>query len=121
MIFLGLKIRIPNSKFIKKFKDYEGREYYSFIYHYRIKDEKTNQWETVERYIINISNIEIKPESHIICTKILQCKPQNVVAKNGKEYNNCVVFIEGENVKEDNSNNNKDDSQENYEYGDLGF
>ncbi len=99
MIYEGLRIKTPSSNFIRKYKDYDGNDYFSFLYNYSVKNKDTGEYEVAERYVINIYNIEPKSDCEVICTKIVKCKPQVMTAKDGKEYLNCVVFIQADNVE----------------------
>ena len=100
MMFAGLRIKTPHSEFIKRIKYNNGEIIYSFFYNYFVKNKETNQYEVAEAYVVNVSNINPKPDSEIICTKILKCQPKIMKSKDGRDFLNCVVFIEADNVSE---------------------
>lgn len=99
MMYVGLRIKTPSAPWLKQFCTYDNTQtYYSFLYNYKVKNEETGEYEIAERYIVNVMNIVPNADSDIVCTKILKCKPIIKKDKNGKEYLNCDVYIEAENV-----------------------
>lgn len=100
MIYKGLRIKTPSANFIKKMQDFKGNPYTSFLYNYSAKNEKSGKYEIKERYVINIFNIVPNADSEIICTNIVNCKPQIMKSKDGRDFLNCVVTIEADNVSE---------------------
>ena len=100
MMYAGLRIKTPHSEFIKKIKYENTDTIYSFFYNYFVKNKETNKYEVAEAYVVNVTNIIPKPDSEIICTKILKCQPKIMKSKDGRDFLNCVVFIEADNVSE---------------------
>ena len=116
MIYEGLRIKTPSSNYINKYVDFKGYVYYTFFYNYCVKNKETNIYEVKERYIINIYNIIPNPDSEIICTKIVNCKPKESISGD-KTYFNVCVTIEAENVSKeklprycDNARKNQNDN-----------
>lgn len=132
MIYEGLRIKTPNKQYIKKYKTYDGDDVYSFLYNYGTKNKETNKYEVKERYTLYIKNIIPNEDSEIICTKIINCKPIIKTSSDGREFLQCEVTIEADNVKnpklsryKDNVNNGikpeyieKEETQENQNYVD---
>ena len=100
MMYAGLRIKTPHSEFIKQLKYNNSDTIYSFFYNYFIKNKETNKYEVAEAYVVNVLNIMPKPDSEIICTKIVKCQPKVMKSKDGRDFLNCVVFIEADNVSE---------------------
>ena len=71
MMYAGLRIKTPHSEFIKQLKYDNGDTIYSFFYNYFVKNKETNKYEVAEAYVVNVTNIMPKPDSEIICTKII--------------------------------------------------
>lgn len=99
MIYEGLRIKTPSKKFIKKYKTYDGDDVYTFLYGYGTKNKETNKYEVKERYTIYVKNIVPNEDSEIICTKIISCKPVIKTSSDGREFLQCEVTIEADNVK----------------------
>lgn len=100
MMYAGLRIKTPHSEFIKKIKYENSDTMYSFFYNYFVKNKETNKYEVAEAYVVNVTNIMPKPDSEIICTKLIKCQPKIMKSKDGRDFLNCVVFIEADNVSE---------------------
>lgn len=100
MMYAGLRIKTPHSEFIKKIKYENSDTMYSFFYNYFVKNKETNKYEVAEAYVVNVTNIMPKPDSEIICTKLIKCQPKVMKSKDGRDFLNCVVFIEADNVSE---------------------
>ena len=100
MMYAGLRIKTPHSEFIKKIKYENTDTIYSFFYNYFVKNKETNKYEVAEAYVVNVTNIMPKPDSEIICTKLIKCQPKVMKSKDGRDFLNCVVFIEADNVSE---------------------
>ena len=100
MMYAGLRIKTPHSEFIKQLQNNNGEKIYSFFYNYFVKNKETNQYEVAEAYVVNVTNIIPKPDSEIICTKLIKCQPKIMKSKDGRDFLNCVVFIEADNVSE---------------------
>lgn len=100
MMYAGLRIKTPHSEFIKQLKYDNGDTIYSFFYNYFVKNKETNKYEVAEAYVVNVTNIIPKPDSEIICTKLIKCQPKIMKSKDGRDFLNCVVFIEADNVSE---------------------
>lgn len=100
MMYVGLRIKTPHSEFIKKIKYENSDTIYSFFYNYFIKNKETNKYEVAEAYVVNVTNIMPKPDSEIICTKIIKCQPKVMKSQDGRDFLNCVVYIEADNVSE---------------------
>ena len=100
MMYAGLRIKTPHSEFIKKIKYENSDTIYSFFYNYFIKNKETNKYEVAEAYVVNVTNIMPKPDSEIICTKIIKCQPKVMKSQDGRDFLNCVVYIEADNVSE---------------------
>ena len=100
MMYAGLRIKTPHSEFIKQLQYDNGDTIYSFFYNYFVKNKETNKYEIAEAYVVNVTNIIPKPDSEIICTKLIKCQPKIMKSKDGRDFLNCVVFIEADNVSE---------------------
>lgn len=100
MMYAGLRIKTPHSEFIKQLKDNSGNIIYSFFYNYFVKNKETDKYEVAEAYVVNVTNIIPKPDSEIICTKLIKCQPKIMKSKDGRDFLNCAVFIEADNVSE---------------------
>ena len=100
MMFAGLRIKTPHSEFIKQLQNNNGEKIYSFFYNYFVKNKETDKYEVAEAYVVNVTNIIPKPDSEIICTKLIKCQPKIMKSKDGRDFLNCVVFIEADNVSE---------------------
>ena len=100
MMYAGLRIKTPHSEFIKQIKYNNSDTMYSFFYNYFVKNKETNKYEVAEAYVVNVLNIMPKPDSEIICTKIVKCQPKIMKSQDGRSFLNCVVFIEADNVSE---------------------
>ncbi len=100
MIYEGLRIKTPNEQYLKTLTSFKNEVYTSFLYNYSTKNETTGKYEIKERYIINVYNIVPNPDSEIICTRIVNCKPAENKSKDGRTFLNCIVTIEADNVKE---------------------
>ena len=100
MMFAGLRIKTPHSEFIKRLNYNNGEIIYSFFYNYMIKNKESNKYEIAEAYVVNVTNIMPKPDSEIICTKIIKCQPKIMKSQDGRDFLNCVVYIEADNVSE---------------------
>lgn len=100
MMYAGLRIKTPHSEFIKQLKYDNGDTIYSFFYNYFVKNKETNKYEVAEAYVVNVTNIMPKPDSEIICTKIIKCQPKIMKSQDGRDFLNCVVYIEADNVSE---------------------
>lgn len=100
MMYAGLRIKTPHSEFIKQLRYNNSDTIYSFFYNYFIKNKETNKYEVAEAYVVNVTNIMPKADSEIICTKIIKCQPKVMKSKDGRDFLNCVVFIEADNVSE---------------------
>lgn len=98
------KIKVPNSNFLKKIKDYKGVPYWSF-FHNVSKRNDDGTWEVTEKYLINVLNIELEPNQEIIITEILDAKPRVMKSKDGRDFLNCELFVNAEVVKENVQNN----------------
>lgn len=98
------KIKVPQSQFVKEMKDYNGMPYYSFFHNHSVKNKQTGNWEIVERYVINVMNVILKPEMEIEITEIIEAKPQTMKSKDGRDFLNCVLWV-NVNVLGDNQNN----------------
>lgn len=100
MMYAGLRIKTPHSEFIKQLQNNNGEKIYSFFYNYFVKNKETDKYEVAEAYVVNVTNIIPKPDSEIICTKLIKCQPKIMKSKDGRDFLNCVVFIEADNVSE---------------------
>ena len=100
MMYAGLRIKTPHSEFIKQIKNNNGEIIYSFFYNYFVKNKETDKYEVAEAYVVNVTNIIPKPDSEIICTKLIKCQPKVMKSKDGRDFLNCVVYIEADNVSE---------------------
>ena len=100
MMYAGLRIKTPHSEYIKKIKYENSDTIYSFFYNYFIKNKETNKYEVAEAYVVNVTNIIPKADSEIICTKIIKCQPKIMKSQDGRDFLNCVVYIEADNVSE---------------------
>lgn len=118
MIWENSKIRVPRAEYIRVKKNDNNKYVYSFFFNKSIKNDETGEWEVKERYVINLSNIEPNPDSDITITKIKGVEPRIMSSNNGKEYLNCVLYIEAENYQpknnDNNSNYNYNNSNNNY-------
>ena len=113
MMYAGLRIKTPHSEFIKKIKYDNSDTIYSFFYNYFIKNKETNKYEVAEAYVVNVTNIMPKPDSEIICTKIIKCQPKVMKSQDGRDFLNCVVYIEADNVSESKLPRYEEQSQQN--------
>lgn len=100
MMYAGLRIKTPHSEFIKQIKNNNDEIIYSFFYNYFVKNKETDKYEVAEAYVVNVTNIIPKPDSEIICTKLIKCQPKVMKSKDGRDFLNCVVYIEADNVSE---------------------
>ena len=113
MMYAGLRIKTPHSEFIKKIKYENTDTIYSFFYNYFIKNKETNKYEVAEAYVVNVTNIIPKADSEIICTKIIKCQPKIMKSQDGRDFLNCVVYIEADNVSEPKLPRYEEQSQQN--------
>ena len=104
----GSKIKVPKSQFVKEMKDYNNNPYYSFLYNHSVKNKQTGEWEITERYVINVMDVIIQPETEIEIVDILEAKPQIMKSKDGRDFLNCVMWV---NVGENKNNNNFNQQQ----------
>ena len=101
------KLSVPaNKSFVKELKDYNGTPYYSFLHNHSTRNKETDKWEIRERYVINVMNIIVKAGTEIQLTEILEAKPEIMYSKDGREFLNCVMWVNAREVVEDNNNNN---------------
>ena len=92
---LGDTLKTPPSDFIKKLKDKNNKEFYSFFHNVTKKKEGTeNEYEVVERYVVFVMNICVEPSSEIVIDKIIETKPKLNLGKDGREFLNNLVWIE---------------------------
>ena len=108
----GTKIETPIKSFIKDYKDFEGKTYYSFLHNKSEKNKDTNEWEIKERYVINVMNMKIVENQKITITEIIEAKPQIMKDKKGKEYLNCILYVNASEHSENYADYNK--QQENF-------
>ena len=108
----GTKLETPIKSFIKELKDFNNNVYYSFLHNKSVKNEETNMWEIKERYVINVMNMKIVENQKITITEIIEAKPQIMKDKKGKEYLNCILFVNASEHSENYADYNK--QQENF-------
>lgn len=104
----GSKIKVPKAQFVKEMKDYNKNPYYSFLYNHSVKNKQTGEWEITERYVINVMDVIVQPETEIEIVEILEAKPQIMKSKDGRDFLNCVMWV---NVGENKNNNNFNQQQ----------
>ena len=125
MIRKNKVLKVPSPQFVKELRDFTGNIHYSFLYNECRKNQDTQEWEITGRYCINVMNMDLQPNTSIIITEILGCKPTVTKDKKGKEYLNCVVEVNARDVEEKRQPQiNQEPSNEfgNYNnYDDLGF
>ena len=93
------RLSVPaNKSFVKELKDYNGTPYYSFLHNHNIRNKETGVWETKERYVINVMNIIVKAGTEIQLTEILEAKPEIMYSKDGREFLNCVMWVNAREV-----------------------
>ena len=94
-------IKVPKAQFVKEMKAYNKNPYYSFLFNKSAKNKETGEWETTERYVINVMNIVVKPETEIQITRIIESKPQVMTDKKGKQYLNCLLWVDANSIKKE--------------------
>lgn len=99
----GAKIKTPKKEYIKAMKDKNGETYYSFLYNKNAKNKDSGEWEIIERYVVNVMNLELFGEEEIEINDFLETKPQINKDKKGREYLNCLVWVK---ASMSNANNN---------------
>ena len=109
----GEKIKVPNSQFVKEMKDYNNNPYYSFFFNKNAKKKDSDEWYVSERYVINVMNIVVEPMAEIQITDILDAKPQIMYDKKGKEYLNCMLWVNADNIKVENQDISSSQPQSN--------
>lgn len=103
----GSVVKTPdNSSFIKTMKDYNNNPYYSFLWNKSEKNKENGEWEIVERYLINVMNLQLEGGMEISITEILESKPKIMKDKKGKDYLNCVIFCNAEIVTKQETTSN---------------
>lgn len=112
------KIKTPTSQFIKELKDYNNNTYYSFLHNKSEKNKETNEWVIKERYVINVMNITVKPNTEIEINEILETVPRVMKDKKGKDYMNCILYVTASVVGEKEENFKK---QANNTFDDFPF
>lgn len=102
----GSVVKSPISAFIKRMKDKNENTYYSFFANKSEKNKDTEEWSIVERYVINVMNIEVLPESEYEIEEIIEAKPATMKDKSGKEYLNCLLWVNAKCKQQEQNNNN---------------
>ena len=110
------KIKVPQKQFVKELKDYNGMPYYSFFHNHSVKNKETGQWEIVERYVINVMNVILQPEIEIEITEIIEAKPQLMKSKDGRDFLNCIIWVNVNVLNNQNNANANYQTQNNQQY-----
>lgn len=101
----GSVVKSPISAFIKRMKDKNENTYYSFFSNKSEKNKDTEEWTITERYVINVMNIEVLPESEYEIEEIIEAKPATMKDKSGKEYLNCLLWVNAKSKQQEQTNN----------------
>ena len=101
----GSVVKSPISAFIKRMKDKNENTYYSFFANKSEKNKDTEEWTITERYVINVMNVEVLPESEYEIEEIIEAKPATMKDKSGKEYLNCLLWVNAKSKQQEQTNN----------------
>ena len=111
-IQINSKISTPNNgKYIKEFVNTQtNTKTYSFFYNIQEKDEQTNEYKIVERYVIYCNNMQILPNQKLNVDNIRRVKSVKMKSNsNGQEYLNVEINVDlslAENQTKNNGNGN---------------
>lgn len=110
-IQINTKISTPNNdKYIKEFINTQtNTKTYSFFYNIQEKDEQTNEYKIVERYVIYCSNMQPLANQKLNVDSIKRVKSVKMKSKNGEEYLNVEINVDlslAQNQAKNNGNGN---------------